>query len=313
MIFGILLVSGCQELGTDPDHGSDLDDTELFDIPLLGQENQVEVITWNVEGFPKFGTTTKSLVKTFIREFSADLYFFQEIENISVFEDLIGELDAYGLAAGSDSHDSGIVLVYRKEMITIDAVSEIATENPFLRYFAYRPPVEVKCEWNNGINEISLTLVNVHLKCCGDGLLEMGNDDDEEFRRYSASQYLYDYILNMTGEDNVIIAGDWNDILTEPEGENVFWSLLSDSNEFLFVDLQIAYGDSSDWSWPGWSSTYGAAHFDHIGINRNLFNEFENEISTVMTIPVEEYFKNGSESYEKYISDHRPVMWTFAP
>jgi exonuclease III len=306
-------VSGCQKLDPDPDHEPNIDDVDLLEVPTFGQENLVEIITWNVENFPKFGNTTISLMKTFINNFSADLYFFQEIENISVLEELIDELDDYGLATASGSHDSEMVLVYRKEMISIDTVTEIATENPFISYFANRPPIVIKCDWNNGLNEVSLTLVNVHLKCCGDGLLEMGNEDDEEFRRYAASQYLHDYVLNMTVHDNVIIAGDWNDILTEPEDENIFWPLLSDSSEFIFVDMEIAVGDSTAWSWPGWSSTYRAAHFDHIGINRNLFDEFEFDMSTVVTIQVEEYFRNGSEAYEKYISDHRPVMWTFTP
>lgn len=311
LILGILLVTGCQELDPDPDSGPV--DVDLLEVPTFGQENMVEIITWNVENFPKFGITTISLMKTFINNFSADLYFFQEIENISALEDLIDELDDYGLVIASGSHDSGMVLVYRKEMISVDAVTEIATENPFISYFAHRPPIELKCDWNNGLKEISLTLVNVHLKCCGDGLLEMGNEDDEEFRRYGASQYLHDYVLNMTGQDNVIIAGDWNDILIEPEDENIFWPLLSDSSEFMFVDLEIAFGDSTAWSWPGWSSSYGAAHFDHIGINLNLFDEFEFNMSTVVTIHVEEYFRNGSEAYEMYLSDHRPVMWTFKP
>lgn len=311
LILGILLVSGCQQFDPDPD--PNLDDVGLLELPIFGQDDLVEIITWNVEHFPKFGETTILLMKSLIRDFSADLYFFQEIENINVLGDLVDELDDYGLAAGLGSHDSGLVLVYRKEMINIDAVTEIATENPFTHYFAYRPPIEVKCDWNNGLKEISLTLVNIHLKCCGDGLLEMGNDDDEEFRRYAANKYLHDYVSNIVGQDNVIIAGDWNDILTESEDTNIFWPLLSDSSEFIFVDLEIAFGDSTAWSWPGWNSAYGAAHFDHIGINRNLFDKIEIDMSTVVTIPIEEYFRNGSEAYEMYLSDHRPVMWTFTP
>ena len=38
-----------------------------------------------------------------------------------------------------------------------------------------------------------------------------------------------------------------------------------------------------------------------------LFDEFNNEGSSVQTIRIEEYFDNGWTEYENYISDHRPV------
>ena len=42
-------------------------------------------------------------------------------------------------------------------------------------------------------------------------------------------------------------------------------------------------------------------------ITNELFDEFDNEGSSVQTICLEEYFDNGWIDYEKYISDHRPV------
>jgi SAM-dependent MidA family methyltransferase len=72
--------------------------------------------------------------------------------------------------------------------------------------------------------------------------------------------------------------------------------------------MNIAYGSSNNFSWPGWhQSTYNPAHFDHILITNELFDAFENEGSSIQTIRLEEYFDNGWTEYENYISDHRPV------
>ena len=66
--------------------------------------------------------------------------------------------------------------------------------------------------------------------------------------------------------------------------------------------MNIAYSSSSNWSYPSWPS-----HLDHILITNELFYEIENEVSSVETIRLEEYFYNGWSEYENYISDHRPV------
>ena len=67
--------------------------------------------------------------------------------------------------------------------------------------------------------------------------------------------------------------------------------------------MDIAYGSSGNWSYPSWPS-----HLDHILITNELFDEFDNTGSTVQTIHIEDYFEEGWRDYEKYISDHRPVV-----
>ena len=83
---------------------------------------------------------------------------------------------------------------------------------------------------------------------------------------------------------------------------NVFQNFINDSTNYKFVDMDIAHSSSSNWSYPSWPS-----HLDHILITNELFDEFENEGSSVQTIRLEEYFDNGWTEYENYISDHRPV------
>ena len=81
---------------------------------------------------------------------------------------------------------------------------------------------------------------------------------------------------------------------------NVFWNFLQSDN-FQFADYDIAYGHSSEWSYPTWPS-----HIDHIIITDELFPNFNS--SNVQTFLVDDYISGGWSSYDNYISDHRPVF-----
>tara|TARA_B100001971_G_C18100252_1_gene488424 strand:- start:282 stop:950 length:669 start_codon:yes stop_codon:yes gene_type:complete len=143
-------------------------------------------------------------------------------------------------------------------------------------------------------------LINNHFKCCGDGILDFNNESDEEKRRYNASNLLKEYIDNNLAEKNVIVLGDLNDDIAEAPQNNVFQMILDDSDNYLFVDIEIANGNSSDWSYPSWPS-----HLDHILITNELFDELDN--SDIQTIKIDEYLEGGWNEYDQYISDHRPV------
>ena len=66
------------------------------------------------------------------------------------------------------------------------------------------------------------------------------------------------------------------------------------------MDIEIANGSSSDWSYPTWPS-----HLDHILITNELFDELDN--SDIQTINIDEYLDGGWNEYDQNISDNRPV------
>jgi hypothetical protein len=82
----------------------------------------------------------------------------------------------------------------------------------------------------------------------------------------------------------------------------VFQVFLNDPDNYLFADLDIASGDSANWSFPSWPS-----HLDHILITNELIDEFENEESDIQTINIDEYLSGGWSEYDQNVSDHRPV------
>jgi len=103
-------------------------------------------------------------------------------------------------------------------------------------------------------------------------------------------------------EENVIVLGDLNDILTDPSAHNVFQTILDDDLNFLFADIDIANGPSSGWSYPNWPS-----HIDHIFITNELYGIFDNSSSLIQTIQIDENMAGGFNEYDNKISDHLPV------
>jgi len=145
-------------------------------------------------------------------------------------------------------------------------------------------------------------IINNHFKCCGDGILNIPNDNDEETRRYFANNLLKEYIDTNFTNENVIVLGDLNDNLLDDTQNNVFQMILDDADNYLFTDYEIAAGNNSEWSFPSWPS-----HLDHILITNELFVEFQNIESDIQTIKIDEYLTGGLIEYDENISDHRPV------
>ena len=145
------------------------------------------------------------------------------------------------------------------------------------------------------MSEQDVYIINNHFKANESGI-------EDERRRKSASEKLENYVNEYLLNDNVIILGDLNDELQEDASENVFQNFINDSTNYKFIDLDIAFGSSTNWSYPGWPS-----HLDHILITNELFDEFEASNAKVETIHVEDYFDGGWNEYDNFVSDHRPV------
>ena len=143
-------------------------------------------------------------------------------------------------------------------------------------------------------------IINNHFKCCGDGILDLNDEFDEENRRYTAMNLLKTYIDENLPNEKVILVGDLNDDISESYQNNIFQNVLNDSDHYQFADLFIAQGNSSNWSFPNWPS-----HLDHILITNELSDRLNN--IEVNTIKIDDYINGGWTEYDQNISDHRPV------
>ncbi len=311
LIVLFILFFGCKpEKTTTPS----INDPVMPKVNSIGDSNKIEIVTWNIEHFPKTDNSD-DYVKAILEGLGADIYILQEIQSKSKFVSMVSEMDDYSYLLRTNSTALNFAVVYRSDIVHVLSSTELFEQDDD-GYFAGRPPLLTKVEWQkDGITK-NLSIINVHYKCCGNNIISyIPNENgkwDEEYRRLKASELLEKYISDNLTNENVIVGGDFNDAIDEVDSTNVFIAFLNKPTKYKFADMDIAIGDTANWSWQGWSSSYPAIHFDHILINNNLFDEFENT-SVVDVIKLEEYFEKGSSEYDGNVSDHRPVYLKFSP
>ena len=266
----------------------------------FGTDDTFEVVTWNIEHFPKNNQTTVDYVNRVLKAIDADIYAIQEVSNTNSFNELVNSLPDYEGYLDSDKF-RGLAYIYKKNTVEINSIYEIynssAYYSPFPRY-----PMVLDISFKGE----RMIIINNHFKCCGDGILDSQNQGDEEVRRENASTLLKQYIDANLADLNVILVGDLNDILSDAAPHNVFKVYFDDAENYKFVDYGIATGDSTGWSFPTWPS-----HIDHILITNELFDEYANVDTVVEVIKLEEYIIGGWDAYDSAISDHRPVALKF--
>ncbi len=270
--------------------GQNIDDLSF------GTDSTFEVATWNIEWFPKNGQTTVDYVKDIIEALDIDLLAIQEVDDTVAFNQMVVSLSSYNGYLESEWF-AGLAYIYKPDVLQINSIYEIYTTSQYWSAFP-RSPMVVDL---NYMNE-RIIVINNHFKCCGDGTFDKSNQNDEETRRFNAISLLKEYIDINFPNENTIVVGDLNDILTDITSNNVFQDVIDDKENFLFADSEIASGSDTEWSFPTWPS-----HLDHILITNELFDEFESENSTISTIKVDEYIGGDWWAYDDNISDHRPV------
>lgn len=262
----------------------------------FGTDSTFDVVTWNIEWFPKNGSITVDSVSKIIESMDVDLIGLQEVDDSAMCRRMVDNLSGYELFMDNDWF-GGLAYIYKTSSVSVQSIYKIYDTSPFWNAFP-RSPLVIELIFNGE----TFIIINNHFKCCGDGLLDIDNSSDEEARRQEASSLLKQYIDTNFPSSRVIVLGDLNDILTDESANNVFQMFLNDSTHYSFADEAIANGSSSDWSFPGWPS-----HLDHILITNELFSEFSNPNSAIKTIKIGDYLAGGLAEYDLNISDHRPV------
>ena len=272
-----------------------------FDNLTFGTDTTLEVVTWNIEWFPKNGNTTVNYVTQIIEAMDVDILAIQEIDDTNAFKQMVANLDGFDCYFRS-GYFAGLGYIYKTEFIEINDIYQIYTTQPYWNPFPRAPMV---FDFNfQGQNYI---VIDNHFKCCGNGTMNLNDPDDEETRRYNASNLLKEYIDNNFDDKNVMIVGDLNDLLEDNSQNNVFQNIINDFQNYYFATSDIVTGTNANWSYPSWPS-----HLDHIIVTNELFDELDNETSVVETIRIDDHFSSWYQ-YDQNVSDHRPVGFKFKP
>ena len=283
-----LFLTAC---GIDEPVNNNDDDPDISDL-TIGSNETLEIVTWNIQSFPKLENETIDLVVQLINEMDADIICIQEIEDNAAYIELDSQLTNWdGFRGSGAAYSINLAVLYKNSAdFQLESIEELFTDD----WYAFpRSPIQLEFLWNNE----TFFVINNHLKA-------MGEEDDIE-RRREACEGLHDYILTELPDENVIITGDLNDLIIDPPDTNVFNVFLDDPDNFLFADYDIAYGSALHWSWNN-----GSSHLDHIIISNELFDEFTNPQSSIQTIRIDDYLDGGWSFYDDFVSDHRPVALT---
>ncbi len=274
---------------------------QSYDRLRFGTDSTLEVVTWNIERFPKNGQLTISEVRAIIGSLDIDVWALQEISDTASLNQAISTLPDYKAEYGT-GFNRGLAFVYNTKTIKKKDVNYLFSESSY-RFPLPRAPLVLEFIFKDSLVKV----VNNHYKCCGNGRWERADAGDEESRRYNGHRLVMDYVDSLWSKENVMVLGDLNDILTDDRDNNIFQNELSNARDYLFVDLLIEQSSSTYWSYPSWPS-----HLDHILINRGLIKHRETGPNTmVRCIKLESVLTRGWNEYDRNISDHRPVAYRF--
>lgn len=271
-----------------------LSTSDKFSIPNLGKPERLEIVTWNLEWFPTAGDSTLEAVAEVIQEWGVDIVALQEIKNIHEFGRLMEFLPDHGYVLSEQSSFMDQAIIYRKDVITFLGQYESFSFDDY--YFAGRPPLMADFVWSCGDIFREFSVINMHLKCCDDGL----------FRRQKSMVQLHDLVRQYIegGNENIVVVGDWNDQLTDTGILQSFTAFLDDQANFQFATMEIAQ-DTSQASYPKWTVP---STLDHILFSKGFFDEHESGGIT-QTLDMEQIIGDW-DTYENILSDHLPVIWS---
>ena len=257
---------------------------------ILGTNNKLDIMTWNMERFPLKGDNTLEEVIKIIQAIDVDIIGVQEILKVGKFSEMMSELPGYDFIISEQSSFMDQAIIFKKDVIQV-----ISQEEPFSYddyYFAGRPPMVADFLYKCDDINLEIIIVNMHLKCCGDGL----------YRRQKSMKQLHTYLNSRieSGFNNIIVLGDWNDEIQDEGIYQSFTPFLEDIHQFRFA-TELIVEDSSQQSYPTWPS-----FLDHIMISKGFFNAFEKQ-GEIRSVNIDDWM-GGWSKYENTISDHRPIL-----
>lgn len=260
----------------------------------FGSAESLEIITWNLRTFPLSEAGIQTIAQI-VPQLRADVIAFQEIMDYSAFLSLANLIPHYEACVYNATSTYRLAYLYDARTVQVNADYTIFNEdsNPFPR-----PPYVLDITWQGQ----DVVIINNHLKAYGDNHIDETDPWDEEYRRRLACQMLDQYIVDNLSAEKVVVVGDMNDQIAEPEEYNVFLSFLDKPSEYLFADMGIAQNPTySTVSYPSYLS-----HIDHILLSNELFDAWGNTDSECRVINVEEYLGSW-QNYSDQVSDHRPL------
>ena len=98
---------------------------DLEDLSF-GDDNSLDVATWNIEWFPKNNQITIDYVTEIINLLDLDILAIQEVDDITMFDQMLDSLPAYS-GYYESSWFAGLAYIYKTGLVEINDIYEIYT------------------------------------------------------------------------------------------------------------------------------------------------------------------------------------------
>jgi exonuclease III len=182
-------------------------------IPVIGKDFTLEICNWNIEWFGKngFGPEDKDLqfnnIKKFVLESDIDVFAFQEVANVILFDSLMKQLPTFNYCISNHSSELKTAFVFKNAMFDLISCENISQDSQ--TYFTTgRFPLELALVPTIDIGIDTLFLINLHLKA------NTGNTQEKQTAyqsRKRSCEWIRKYISDKYINRNLIVLGDWND------------------------------------------------------------------------------------------------------
>jgi endonuclease/exonuclease/phosphatase family metal-dependent hydrolase len=257
-------------------------------VAPIGTDDTLDLATWNIEHFPKT-TGTPELLADLIRSLDLDLVALQEITSEAAFDDVLARLPDHEGILSTHTYPTGdahkLALITKSSLLTVSEVDLLFTSSP---YAFPRPPLRARI-LVHGAHPFDFTVIVVHLKA--------GVGDENAARRTEAMielEALMRHEVDGPGDDDIVLLGDMNEVLSHPNALPV-WAPLLDAPERYTV-LTRAIAESG-----GVSFIPAGIMLDHIVVTTSLIDEIDGRAPFITRL------HDVIPGYLGTVSDHLPV------
>lgn len=258
-------------------------------VTRVGTDDAVDIATWNIQNFPKL-TTSPRFVADLITSIELDLIAVEEIADVNAFDELVARLPKHAGLLSSHEYSPGeyqkVGFIYRDDYITLsDPVLLFEGET----YEFPRPPLQVTVGINAGATQVEFTAIVVHLKA------GIGTDDRD--RRTAAMISLEAHVRELVnaGQTEVLLLGDFNEVMTDPSSLAVYAPFGDDQTAYRLRTFQLAAVGGVSW-------LPGGRMLDHVISTAAMDDEFGEDFARVSRLDQE------FNAYDTAVSDHLPVI-----
>ncbi len=204
-------------------------------VDAIGSDDAIDIAAWNIENFPADGNTP-ALVADLVTSLGIDLVAVEEIADVDAFDELIELLpDHEGLLSFheySPGEFQKVGYIFRADLLELDPESLLFEDDTF--QFP-RPPFQVRVTVPGAAGgPAEFMAIVLHLKA--------GTGADDRQRRRDAMITLEQHVRGLVdgGDENVIVLGDYNEILTSDAGRDVFAPFLDATDRYVVETDELA-------------------------------------------------------------------------